>query len=138
MTEINEIVFEEENEEATVTARSNKRLLLQVTIEKTETGRYKLHMKVLDAYDKYTQKIFVWNVNNNTVKVRDVVNVNNNYFYEYVDEEDYNQQAVDWYNEVFETYEEAYNKMLEILRKIKENREKVRSNVKEFHAYVLI
>lgn len=131
-TVINDIVFFEERITAENIAKKQAKLVLLVTIKRDVVGKYTLEINVVDTYDIYTTKIFKYDYDSYKYFVREVLESNENYYYEDCDHED------SYMRKKFNSYEEAFKEMLNILHKLKENREKVRKNEKEFTAYAII
>jgi hypothetical protein len=131
-TIINDIMFFEERVKAENIAKKEAKLVLLVTIKRNMDGKYTLEISVEDTYDKYTTKVFKYDYDSSKYFVREVLESNENYYYEDCDyEESYMRKK-------FNSYEEAFKEMLNILHKLKENREKVRKSEKKFIAYAII
>ena len=131
-TVINDIVFFEERGAAENIAKKQAKLVLLVTIKRNIDGRYTLEISVEDTYDRYTTKIFKYDHESYKYFVREVLESNENYYYEDCD------RKVSYMKKKFNSYEEAFKEMLDILHKLKENREKVRKSEKKFFAYAII
>jgi hypothetical protein len=131
-TVINDIMFFEGREAAENIAKKEAKLILIVTIKRDIVGKYTLEIDVLNTYDRYTTKIFKYDFDSYKYFVREVLESNENYYYEDCEHEE------SYMKKKFNSYEEAFKEMLNILHKLKENREKVRKNKKEFFAYAII
>jgi len=102
------------------------KLLIEIKIATTETGRYKLTM-VSNAYDGLTHYVFVKNNGTGEYFVREITQNN-----VYEDEDSLNQKYLkSTYEFVYysETYEDIISKMNEVLQKVSEYRKKVREKV---------
>jgi len=102
------------------------KLVIEIKITTTETGKYKLYM-LAHSYEPLTRYIFVRNVNTGEYGVRELTENN-----VYKDDDSLNDEYLEkTYEFVYmsEAYEDIITKIDETLRKVDEYRKKVRERV---------
>jgi DNA-binding ferritin-like protein len=99
------------------------KIFLLAEIKRAEDGGWKLYIRVLEAYDGFTEKIFVEEVNEYGEKFMRVREANNGVYKNIQENQDAEQFFISYYN----SYKEAMENLKNIIKEIKENREKVRN-----------
>jgi predicted P-loop ATPase/GTPase len=107
-------------------------VVIKYSIEKIENGKYEVEIYVYKAFDGFTKKVFV--VTENDTRIRNVVNENENTYYEDVED----KSCLDYIIQVeCKSFKEAKEKLKETIEKIAEDRKKVRQPRHEESAYIV-